>query len=240
MVFVRLEKDICTVSLDSSGELLYRRGKKRLVTEAPLRETLAALILREASLRNYDLLLDPMCGSGTFSLEAATLSRGIAPCMDRSFSFMKWPVFSEGAWRHMKNDIEAEREKTSWPLSILASDNNAGAIRVAEDNIKTAGLSEIIPCQRRDFFTDIIDIPEGKKCLIVMNPPYGGRLKINDTAALYRSVGNTIRRHYRRCGYAIIAPGLEAEKALGLSHDRKITFMNGGIPVAVIFRDALM
>jgi putative N6-adenine-specific DNA methylase len=239
MVFVRLEKDICTVSLDSSGELLYRRGKKRFVTEAPLRETLASLILREASLRDYDMLMDPMCGSGTFSLEAAALSRGMAPGIDRDFSFMKWPVFSEAAWRYTKNDIAAELKNTSWPLSLLASDNNAGALRVAGENIAAAGFADIISCERRDFFADIIEIPEGKRCLIVMNPPYGGRLKIADTASLYRRIGDTIRRYYGRCGYAVIVPGLDAEKAMGLSHDRKITFMNGGIPVAVLFRDAL-
>lgn len=238
MFLVRMDHDVCHISMDSSGELLYRRGLKRLVTEAPIRETTAALILREAKIERYSRLLDPMCGSGTFSLEAAASASGILPGESRDFSFSRWPVFSDGTFQYIKSELSAELQSKSHDLRVFASDIESSAVSAAEKNIEHAGLNERIHTSVHDFFEGRIDLPEDGKTLIVLNPPYGGRLHIRDIPALYRNIGKTIKENYPECGYAVIVPGLEAEKALGLSHSRKIAFMNGGIRVAVIFSDA--
>lgn len=238
-IFIRFERDICTVSLDASGGLLYRRGEKKFTTDAPLRETLAAMILLEAKLTDYDVLVDPMCGSGTFSIEAAGIADCSPPGFKRDFNFEHWPAFSEAAFNHLKKEITSTSALKAKDLIILASDIDSRAVNAAEKNFSAAGSGiKISAPLKKDFLTDSIVLPPDKKCLLVLNPPYGGRLNAaDDIRTLYKKIGNRIKEAYSACGYAIIAPGLEAEKALGLYYDRKIAFMNGGIRVAVLFKD---
>jgi len=253
-IFIRIEKNKCLVSLDTSGDLLYKRGDRIYVTLAPLRETTAALILLEAGLNKYDVLLDPMCGSGTFSIEAMGIFSGKLPNLNRDFVFKKWPCFRERAYKFLiktlgEQENPAEKSETcvaGKTSKIYASDIDHEPVVIFRKNMeKSVVLNDnkmLLPnCQleinRIDFFTQTTHIPPGKKCLIVMNPPYGNRLKKIDIESLYRKIGNTIRNHYQNCGYAIITPGLEYEKIMSLPYDRKILFMNGGIRVAVIFKD---
>lgn len=236
-VFVRIDHDRCVLSLDSTGGPLYRRGHKTLVTRATLRETTAALMLLEAGIGNYRMLLDPFCGSGTFSLEAAAMAKRMIPGMDREFPFMKWPAFGAAAYNHLRGRLVNEAPGNS-VISVIASDIDPGAVDVARANISSAGLDDVCSVETRDFFAGRVEIPPDRRCLIVMNPPYGERLKGRDVAGLYRMIGETVRSWYGECGYAIIVPGLETEKALSLPHDRKVLFMNGGIRVAALFRDA--
>ncbi|HOO70259.1 MAG TPA: hypothetical protein PK926_00750 [Spirochaetota bacterium] len=236
-IFLRLDHDRCQVSLDATGEALYKRGNKRLVTPASLRETTAALILREAAVTGYDVLIDPMCGSGTFSLEGAGIAQNLPASPDRDFSFMRWPAFSKGAYAYVKKNLEQAVAEDPRPGRIIVSDNDPEAVEAARANFASAGLAETCAPETRDFFTERIDIPPDRRCLIVLNPPYGKRLNSVNVADVYRKIGQTMREWYGRCGYAVIVPGLELEKVLSLPHDRKVLFMNGGIRVAVIFRD---
>ena len=236
-VFVRNSRDLCTVSLDASGEFLYKRGTGKNISKAPLRETTAALILLEAGISNYSQILDPMCGSGTFSLEAASILTRTPPASGREFPFMNWPCFRESTFRFIKNAAMEEiipEEKIG--KKIITSDIDPEAVKIAGSNIPEQ-FSKIISPETADFFSLSGDIAVNKKTLILLNPPYGKRIEEGIEKSLYREIGNKVRKDFSGCGYAIIVPGHEKESVLGLRYDRKIPFMNGGIKAAVIFKD---
>ena len=237
-IYARIENDVCEVSLDSTGPLLYRRGEKIRVSGAGLRETLAALILHEAGICGYDMIIDPMCGAGTFSIEAIGILLGRFPGTGRTFSFMDWPCFSPAAYANLVGRLARESEGRGGGLIALTGDIDEKSAAAAGRNLADAGLAEHADVRRRDFFRDAYDHPRGKKCLVVLNPPYGKRMRPGDIRGLYRMIGNTIRGKYADCGYAVISPGLEYEKIMSLPYDRKVLFMNGGLKVAAIFRDA--
>ena len=238
-VFARFEDDVCTVSLDASGEPLYRRGYKTAAAEAPIRETLACLVLKAARLRDYDTLLDPMGGSGTFSMEAAMASGRRPAGLCRPFAFQEWPSFREAAYLHLAKRLQAEEGERGGarPGRIICGDMDERALSTARLNIERAGLGNVIHLARADFLKDRYDITPGGGTLIVLNPPYGGRLESADIKGLYRRIGRRLRDEYGDCGYAVIVPGLELEKALSIHYDRKYLFMNGGIRVALLVKD---
>jgi len=233
-IFLRNVNDICNVSIDASGESLYKRGVKKLIGPAPLRETLASLILLEANIFNYDTIIDPMCGSGTFSIEAASIFTKNAPNIDRAFPFMLWPSFKEKNFNYIKNKIrESIISQENVTQKIFTSDIDSDALKIAEANIPEF-FNKIIKPKRMDFFS-IKEPEKNGKCLLVLNPPYGKRLKEKEIEKLYKEIGVKIRKDFSRCGYAIIAPGIENERALSIPYEKKITFMNGGIKSAVLF-----
>ena len=235
---IRNFRDMCTVSIDASGEFLYKRGVKQLTGPAPLRETLASLILLEAGLPGYDLLLDPMCGSGTFSIEAAAILSGAKPNAERIFPFMTWPSFKENNYLYLKKKIlEAQNAEAYSGKSIITSDIDPGAVKLAKANMPETFRGIISP-ETADFFSLTPEFLNGKKTLIVLNPPYGKRISEKDVSLFYKEIGIKIKSDFNNCGYAVIAPGVEAERALDLQYNRKIQFMNGGIRAAVLFKDA--
>ena len=138
-LFVRIEKDVCTVSIDTSGELLHRRGHKQAVGKAPMRETLAALFLRACGYCGNEPVLDPMCGSGTFPIEAAEVAAGLAPGRDRTFAFERLASFDAKAWEHIK---ASGAELSVEPSPIIGFDRDAGAIEAAQANAARAGVVE--------------------------------------------------------------------------------------------------
>jgi len=224
-VFVRMDENRCRVSLDTSGGLLYRRGRKPFASEASLRETLAALILREAGWpRDYDVLVDPMCGAGTFTLEAMEMAAGRLPNAEREFAFLAWPAFRPAAFAHLKKELAATA--TADARRILTSDVDPAAVATARKNLGDH------PVAVRDFLDSAPPTDEARR-LYVLNPPWGRRLRGADPRKLYRRIGEVIRSD-PRAGYAIIVPELDLEKVLSLRHDRKILFRNGGIRVAVM------
>lgn len=246
-VFIRFDRDKCRISLDASGGLLYKRGRKSRVAEAPLRETLAAAILREAQWPHHDVLIDPMCGSGTFSIEAVEMAMGRAPNAERDFAFQQWAAYRPASFQYMIRKLSNEtRFFENLSQEIYAFDIDEKAVDAARGNLIEAGLAETAdaPVQtvaKADFFKpdSILSITrplEGRNALIVLNPPYGKRLDPGQTERTYRRIGRMIREHYA-CSYAIIVPGLECEKVLSLPYDKKILFRNGGLRVSVIFKD---
>lgn len=236
-VFIRFDNDRCHVSLDTSGEPLYRRGYKTHGVEAPLRETLAALILRAAHAERYGMIIDPMCGSGTFAIEAAMMMRRSLPGLHRDFAFMQWPSFRPAAFQYLVRSLSGgDAVSAPLPGTVVCSDIDDSALAAARENARQAGVQDAVLPEKRDFLREKIVIPPDVKALIALNPPYGRRLSSGDTGALYRRIGETIRG-YAGCGYAIIVPALDLEKTMSLSYDRKILFMNGGIRVAVIVKN---
>ncbi|MCX6556180.1 MAG: hypothetical protein NTW95_01915, partial [Candidatus Aminicenantes bacterium] len=236
-VFIRLDRERCLISLDSSGELLYRRGYDKHSSEAPLRETLACAILKTASVERYRVVIDPFCGSGTFGLEAGLIFSG-RPCnLNRGFAFEAWPSFRPAAFAHLRRQLASELERKALPgKKVFCSDIAVPAVRTTARNLAVMDLSPWLSVERNDFFklpppadVDPTDI------LLVLNPPYGTRLGTpQDSPDLYRRIGARIRRDFAGCGYAIIVPGLELEKVLSLPYDEKILFRNGGIPVSLL------
>jgi putative N6-adenine-specific DNA methylase len=230
-IFVRLEDDLCTVSLDCSGDPLYRRGFRTKVAQAPLRETLAALILHEAHAWEFDAVIDPMCGSGVIPIEAALLSQGIMPGMRRSFSFEKWPGHPDRKYLFHEK-ICAEIIPVPF-FKVYAGDSDPKAVETAQSNLDQSGLADFVSLSQKDFFTLLrTDFKEGK-ILIVTNPPYGTRIDAGDINTFYRRLGDKIRSDFGGCSFAVIVPK-EAENVFGMKKARKILFQNGGIKVALI------
>ncbi len=236
-VFIRFDRDRCQVSLDSSGELLYKRGYDKYSAAAPLRETLACAILKTAVIERYQVLLDPFCGSGTFGLEAGLIFSGRPANLNRSFAFENWPSFRPAAYAHLKAQWEIECRQRMQPAmkKIYCSDIAARAVRTTTRNMEVMGLGSLLQISHGDFFKLPRPETDPAEVLLVLNPPYGNRLgSRDDTVTLYRRIGAKIRGDFAGCGYAVIVPGLELEKVLSLPYDKKILFRNGGIPVSVL------
>ncbi|HQO77152.1 MAG TPA: class I SAM-dependent RNA methyltransferase [Thermodesulfobacteriota bacterium] len=189
LIILRMVRNYCTVSVDSSGEHLHRRGYRLATAKAPLRETLAASMLLASRWDTVSPLLDPFCGSGTIPIEAALLAHHIPPGRNRHFRFQEWPGFNQTRWEEVLEAAESQRTLVS-PL-ILASDRDAGALRNAGSNAKTAGVAEYIAFSQRAV-SDIDPPP----CTgwVVTNPPYGRRTKTSkDLRNLYDRFGDVLR-----------------------------------------------
>jgi putative N6-adenine-specific DNA methylase len=184
---LRLEADHCTVSVDSTGDLLHRRGYREEISRGPLRETLAAGILLLAGYRGDEPLWDPMCGSGTLPIEAALIALRRAPGRGRHFAFESWPSHDARAWQsELARARAGELERL--PSPIFASDLHSGALRKAERNATRAGVRDLIHFSRHDATKPRADLPP--KGLLVANLPYGIRVSDRQQlAALYRPFG---------------------------------------------------
>lgn len=239
-IHVRFDNDLCTVSLDSSGEPLYKRGYKTHITEAPIRETLAALILKSININKYDALIDPMCGSGTIAIEAAMIVNNILPAIKRKFAFENWPVFSEANFRFIKKEqVEKNKnEEITFKQKIYASDIDEQVISIARHNALELNLPEEINFKTVDFFSLGADDFNTQKMFFVFNPPYGKRIaEHKNISSFYRKIGKKIRKDFNHAGFAIIVPGIDNEKALGLNYNKKTLFMNGGVKVAILIKE---
>lgn len=228
-VIVRLFNDLCTVSVDSSGALLHRRGYRLATAKAPLRETLAAGLVLASGWDGRAPLLDPFCGSGTIPIEAALWARNIAPGKARNFAFMAWPDFAPDVWAAtLATAIAAERPDAP---PILASDRDAGAIRAAEANAARAGVEDDIAftCQA----VSAIAPPTGPGW-IVTNLPYGVRVSENkDLRNLYAQFGNVLRAHCPRWGITFLCSDLALIGQTRLSVEPSRVWTNGGLRVRV-------
>ncbi len=227
MIVVRLVRDHCTISIDSSGDLLHRRGYRLATAKAPLRETLAAAMLLAAGWDAGSPLVDPFCGSGTIAIEASMLALAIPPGRNRQFAFMNWPGYKAAAWQALLNGSQF-RSPVSCP-PIQASDRDAGAVRLAQENAARAGVLNTIEfsCQA----VSSIQPPE-KVGWLVTNPPYGIRVSANkDLRNLYAQFGNVLREHCPGWQVAILCSDINLLKQTGLRLDTTFSFINGGVPV---------
>lgn len=224
LINIHISHTDVTVSLDSSGESLHKRGYRVAQTEAPLSEVLAAGILKMAGWKDETDLIDPMCGSGTFLIEAALMSTNIAPGIYRpGFAFQSWHDYDEELFMELYNDDSEERTPIH---KIYGSDISPEAIRIAQKNIARAGLSkyielEVMPMQQR---------PQPKeRSLIVTNPPYGERLRLSDANDLYSMIGERLKHNYPGCEAWVLAYKPEHFDKIGLRHNRRESLMNGAL-----------
>lgn len=228
---VRIDQDLVTISLDSSGPNLYQRGIKTHAAQAPLRETLAAGILRIAGYRPGQPLIDPMCGSGTFSLEAALLAKRIAPGRFREFAFMRWPAFRPQRWRHWIALADRSVQAQAHP-TIFASDEDEAACRRLRSTTGRFDLADAIRVARRDFFELDPRTAGGdrlKPGLVVLNPPYGRRLTPDGSLTrLYHRIGQKLHDDYRGWRAAVLVPRSDLIGTLPL-RSRPLRLTHGGL-----------
>ncbi|WP_421696106.1 THUMP domain-containing class I SAM-dependent RNA methyltransferase [Aestuariivirga sp.] len=211
VIKARIEDDLCTISVDTSGQSLHKRGHKEGVGKAPIRETLAALFLQQCDFTGQEPVLDPMCGSGTFILEAAEIAAGLNPGRSRHFAFEKLLSFDPAQWEKMRGSA-----KTHVPaVRFHGSDRDEGAIRMAKANAERAGVSAFTSfiCQSVSETAP----PEGPPGLVIVNPPYGTRIGDKKPLfALYGALGEVLRTRFSgwRVGLVTTEPSLA--KATGL------------------------
>ena len=234
LVVVRFFHDRCTISADSSGALLHRRGWRQAVGRAPLRETLAAAMLQAAGYDGSAPLLDPLAGSGTIAIEAALLARRLAPGRHRRFAFERWPGFDAAAWRRLLADADA-RALPRAPHPIEASDRDAGAVAAARANAGRAGVEGDVQVVQRPLSALSPLAPGTPAGWVVTNPPYGKR--VGERAALrdlYARLGDVLR--VRRPGWRLALLGADPllEGQLGLAFEAPVRTRNGGLPVRVL------
>ena len=226
-VKVRIDDNRVTISVDTSGESLHKRGHKEAVGKAPMRETLASLMLRECGYDGQEPVLDPMCGSGTFLIEAAEIAAGLNPGRSRDFAFQQLATFDATKWGAMRQ-VDHTRHPTA---HFYGSDRDAGAIRMSRANAERAGVSDVISFE--NLSASDIKRPEGPPGLIICNPPYGGRIgNAKLLYGLYASLGETLRAQFSGWRVGIVTSERGLAKATGLPFKPKgAPIPHGGLKV---------
>ena len=221
---IHIAEDRCTLSLDSSGESLHRRGYRQEAVEAPLNEVLAAGMILMTGWKGECDLIDPMCGSGTIPIEAALIARNIAPGVFRKeFAFEKWVDFDQDLFDSIYNDDSQERE---FNHKIYGYDNNPKANEIAIRNVKAAGLSKEIELKLQPF--QQFEQPK-EKSIIITNPPYGERISTDDLLGLYKMIGERLKHAFAGNDAWILSYRDECFDQIGLKPSVKIELYNGAL-----------
>ncbi len=221
---IHIAENDCTLSLDSSGTSLHRRGYRQEAVEAPLNEVLAAGMIMMTGWHGECDLIDPMCGSGTIAIEAALIARNIAPGVFRKeYAFEKWPDFDQDLFDAIYNDDSGERE---FDHKIYGYDNNRNAVDIATRNVKAAGLTKEIEIVHQDFrnFTQ----PK-EKSIIITNPPYGERISTPDLLGLYRMIGEKLKHQFQNNEAWVLSYREECFEQIGLKPSLKTPLYNGSL-----------
>ena len=210
-IFIRAFNDRFTISIDSSGELLHKRGLKIHGGKAPIRETIAAAILAEAGYHGDEPLLDPMCGTGTFSLEGSMIANHVPAGWYRNFAFMGWPCFRPSRWKYIRREAEKSIKRINKPI-IFASDKDQNICLNLGKVIRENNLSGTISVLRRDFFdllpSDIKSLAKTERNgLVTINPPYGRRLGSKDNSEkTFVKICQKLKKDFKGWKIALIAP----------------------------------
>ena len=221
---LHIAQNRCTLSLDSSGESLHRRGYRQEQVEAPLNEVLAAGMILMTGWRGECDLIDPMCGSGTIPIEAALIARNIAPGVFRKeFGFEKWKDFDQELFDNIYNDDSKEREFTH---KIYGYDNNPKANEIATHNVKAAGVSKDVVLRIQPF--QQFEQPT-EKSIIITNPPYGERISANDLLGLYQMIGERLKHAFVGNDAWILSYRDECFDQIGLKPSVKVPLFNGAL-----------
>ncbi len=226
VIKVRIEDDLVTLSLDTSGDGLHKRGAKQAMAKAPMRETMAALFLRQCKLTGLEPVLDPMCGSGTFVIEAAEMAAGLLPGRNRHFAFELLANFDGTAWQALR----ATRPGREIAQRFFGSDRDAGAIVAATANSVRAGVAEF--CSFQQATISAISPPPGPPGLVIMNPPYGARIGDKQKlSALYASLGRVLREKFPGWRVGLITNDEALARATGLKFKKSAPILHGGLRV---------
>lgn len=219
---IHVSRSFTDVSLDSSGEPLFKRGYRKDGWEAPLNEVLAAGMLLLAGWEGQQSFLDPMCGSATLAIEAAMIAMGIPPgAFGRKYSFQNWSDYDENLFNMM---AESQMKSRDFKHRIIASDISASAVRSAITNVKSARLEDVIEVKHEDFFKSSGEEDDG---LIVMNPPYNERIKQYRIDEFYKKIGDHLKSEYKGYTAWILSAAMDALKRIGLKPGEKIPLING-------------
>ena len=223
-VNIHIQKDYCTVSIDSSGDSLHKRGYRSATNIAPINEVLAAGLVLLSGYDGTQNFIDPMCGSGTILIEAAMIANNIPANINRKeFGFEKWSDFDETLFNKIRNSL-LNKVKDSHAV-IIGYDKAPSAVRKATDNIENAHLEDFIKDKQADFFHSEKEL-EGKTILL-FNPPYGERLEI-DVPFFYKKIGDTLKRGYTNTNaWLITSDFTNGLKNVGLRTSKKIKLFNG-------------
>jgi putative N6-adenine-specific DNA methylase len=219
-----LTADAYVYYIDSSGDALYMRGNRKASIEAPLRENLAAGILYLSGWQAGTALLDPMCGSGTFLLEAAMIALNIAPGLHRNFGFEKLKNFESDTWKKIKNAALKNVKATTFQ-KIYGSDSDLRAVRIAKQNLEAAGLLAAVQLSQVNI-TEVI--PPADSGVLVANPPYGVRIgEDEELAALYPKMGEALKRKFAGWNTYFLTNDLRLPKLMRLTPSKRTPLFNG-------------
>ena len=228
-VHLFLTADEATLYVDTSGEPLYQRGHKIAKVGAPLKENLAAGILKLSGWQPGVPLLDPMCGSGTFLIEAAQMALDDAPGLSREtgdFGFERLANFDAALWRRLKTEAAQRRDEAA-PLPIWGSDLDADAVARARQNLAHAGLDDLVTLERADVLERTPPAPEG---ILVANPPYGERLASGEElAAFYPRLGDALKKRFAGWRCYLLSADTQLPKLIGLKPSKKTPLFNGAL-----------
>ena len=215
-----------TFYLDTSGEPLFKRGLRRETAEAPLRENLAAGLLRLAGWQPGTPLLDPLCGGGTITLEAALIALDIAPGLKRTFGFQKLGWYDGPTWQRIKQAAQ-RRAKPATATGVFASDNDPLAVTQCRANVAAAGLADAVRVEHADVLARAAPAPTG---IIVSNPPYGHRLADSSSlAAFYPRLGDALKRNFAGWTAFLLSGDTRLAKLIGLKASRRTPLFNGAL-----------
>lgn len=226
VIKARIDDNRVTLSVDTSGESLHKRGHKEAVGKAPMRETLASLFLRSCGYDGAEPVLDPMCGSGTFVIEAAEMAVGLYPGRSRGFAFEQLAEFDASAWDGMRRmgDI------THPTVRFYGSDRDAGAVRMATENAVRAGVRDFTTFENMSA-TDV-QRPEGPPGLVICNPPYGGRIGNQKMLyGVYAGLGEALKARFAGWRVGIVTSDAGLAKATGLQLEKGPPVPHGGLKV---------
>lgn len=224
---VYIHNENVTISMDSSGNSLHKRGYRTAADVAPINEVLAAGMLRMAGWKGLGSLIDPMCGSGTILIEAAMMAQNIPPGVFRKgFAFQNWKNFDEELY-NLIFEKALEKEK-DFHYSIMGFDKDPRVLMKARANIKSALMEEVIKLEKADFLNFQSSRPIQRPGFVVFNPPYGVKIEA-DIPELYRGIGNTLKRDFAGFSAWMITSSQEGLKNIGLKPSFKTELNNGGI-----------
>ncbi len=211
LIRARIEHDVCTIGVDTSGDLLHKRGFKETVNQAPMRETMASLFLRQCGYDGSEPVVDPMCGSGTFILEAAEIAARLNPGRARRFAFEQFSNFDDAVWQRMR-EVKSARIPA---VRFYGSDRDANAISMSRANAERAAVADFVEF-KQCVISDLTP-PEGPPGLVITNPPYGTRLSDKSKLApLYHTLGQTLMTRFAGWRAAILTTEPILAAATGL------------------------
>lgn len=224
-LYVHIFKNEVSLNLDSSGDPLYKRGYRADINEAPMKEVLAAGLVKLSGWEKHLLLIDGMCGAGTIAIEAALWANNIPPGYYRDqFGFMRWKNFDEQLYDTIFESSVSKIKEDK--VEIIANDIDAHTLKKAKSNTQNAKVDDVVTCTNESFF-DIKPTRQGG--VVILNPPYGERLPVDEIEKLYKEIGDKLKKDFQNFNAWIITSRPEAIKSVGLRPSRKIQIYNGAL-----------
>lgn len=224
-LYVHIFRNEVSLNLDSSGDPLYKRGYRADINEAPMKEVLAAGLVKLSGWEKHLLLIDGMCGAGTIAIEAALWSNNIPPGYYRDqFGFMRWKNFDENLYQTIFDSSVSKIKEDK--VEIIANDIDAHTLKKAKHNTQNAKVDDVVSCTNQSFF-DLKPTRQGG--VVILNPPYGERLPVDEIEKLYKEIGDKLKKDFQNFNAWIITSRPEAIKSVGLRPSRKIQVYNGAL-----------